>query len=192
VLSGKSGRSSCRISQQNIRVWGGVLHLRDDAGVEPTNNLAEQAIRFVVIDRLVTQGTRSQTGQRWSERIWAVLASCAQQGREAFTYLQEAVRAHFAGGAGTGAAAGAGLSRGEGALAAQGPPGREAQPGRPVRDGGSGTGRAGWHPATLNGTALPMYHSINAYRQSSHNARRSPTNKDVSGDESGHGFLIFS
>jgi hypothetical protein len=25
-------------------------------GIEPTNNLAEQAIRFVVIDRLVTQG----------------------------------------------------------------------------------------------------------------------------------------
>jgi transposase len=24
--------------------------------VEPTNNLAEQAIRFVVIDRLITQG----------------------------------------------------------------------------------------------------------------------------------------
>src|SRR5215213_7712666 len=30
-------------------------------GVEPTNNLAEQAIRFVVIDRLITQGTRSET-----------------------------------------------------------------------------------------------------------------------------------
>ena len=28
-------------------------------GVEPTNNLAEQAIRFVVIDRMVTQGSRS-------------------------------------------------------------------------------------------------------------------------------------
>jgi transposase len=66
-------------------------------GIEPTNNLAEQAIRFVVIDRLVTQGTRSDTGQRWSERIWTVLASCAQQGREAFAYLQEAVRAYFAG-----------------------------------------------------------------------------------------------
>src|SRR3954452_1836039 len=29
-----------------------------EPGVEPTNNLAEQAIRFVVIDRLITQGTR--------------------------------------------------------------------------------------------------------------------------------------
>jgi transposase len=66
-------------------------------GVEPTNNLAEQAIRFVVIDRLVTQGTRGEVGQRWSERIWTALASCAQQGRSAFEYLHEAVRAYFAG-----------------------------------------------------------------------------------------------
>ena len=66
-------------------------------GVEPTNNLAEQAIRFVVIDRHVTQGTRGQTGQRFCERIWTVLASCAQQGRSVWEYLQGAVEAHFAG-----------------------------------------------------------------------------------------------
>src|SRR4051812_42972300 len=35
------------------------------AGIEPTNNLAEQAIRFVVIDRHITQGTRSEGGRRW-------------------------------------------------------------------------------------------------------------------------------
>ncbi len=44
-------------------------------GVEPTNNLAEQAIRFVVIDRHITQGTRSEQGRQWSERIWTVIAS---------------------------------------------------------------------------------------------------------------------
>jgi transposase len=32
--------------------------------VQPTNNRAEQAIRFVVIDRHITQGTRSEGGQR--------------------------------------------------------------------------------------------------------------------------------
>jgi transposase len=66
-------------------------------GVEPTNNLAEQAIRFVVIDRHITQGTRGATGQRWCERIWSVLATCAQQGRSAWGYLLEAVQAHFDG-----------------------------------------------------------------------------------------------
>ena len=53
-------------------------------GVEPTNNLAEQAIRFVVIDRLITQGTRSEKGNRWCERIWTVIATCTQQGRSVF------------------------------------------------------------------------------------------------------------
>jgi transposase len=65
-------------------------------GIEPTNNLAEQAIRFVVIDRKVTQGTRSTTGQRWLERIWTVVATCAQTGRSVFTFLQESVAAYFA------------------------------------------------------------------------------------------------
>lgn len=66
-------------------------------GVEPTNNLAEQAIRFVVIDRRVTQGTRSEKGRRWCERIWTVIATCAQQGRSAFDFILESVDAYFGG-----------------------------------------------------------------------------------------------
>ena len=66
-------------------------------GVEPTNNLAEQAIRFVVIDRLVTQGTRSEAGNRWCERIGTVIATCGQQGRSVFAYLEAAVGAWFDG-----------------------------------------------------------------------------------------------
>jgi len=66
-------------------------------GIEPTNNLAEQAIRFVVIDRRITQGTRSERGQRWCERIWTAVATCTQQGRSVFEYLREAVNAHFRG-----------------------------------------------------------------------------------------------
>ena len=66
-------------------------------GVEPTNNLVEQAIRFVVIDRLITQGTRSEKGRAWCERIWTVLATCAQQGRSAFDFLLQAVEAHLTG-----------------------------------------------------------------------------------------------
>jgi transposase len=68
-----------------------------EPGVEPTNNLAEQAIRFVVIDRLITQGTRSEAGNRWCERIWTVIATCAQQGRSVFAYLEAAVGAWFEG-----------------------------------------------------------------------------------------------
>jgi transposase len=64
-------------------------------GIEPTNNLAEQAIRFVVIDRYITQGTRSENGRLWSERIWTVLATCASQGRNAFDFICQSIQAHF-------------------------------------------------------------------------------------------------
>jgi transposase len=69
-----------------------------EPGIEPTNNLAERAIRFVVIDRRITQGTRGQRGDRWCERIWTVMATCSQQGRSVFAYLEAAVAAWFAGG----------------------------------------------------------------------------------------------
>ena len=66
-------------------------------GAEPTNNLTEQALRFVVLDRKLTQGTRGEKGQRWCERIWSVLQTCRQQQRSAYTFIAEAVRAHFMG-----------------------------------------------------------------------------------------------
>ena len=66
-------------------------------GVAPTNNLAEQAIRFVVIDRRITQGTRGERGQRWSERIWTTMATCTQQGRSVFDFLHAALLARFEG-----------------------------------------------------------------------------------------------
>jgi len=65
-------------------------------GLDPTNNIAEQAIRFVVIDRLVTQGTRSERGREWCERIWTVMATCAQKGRSAFNFILETVESYFA------------------------------------------------------------------------------------------------
>jgi len=66
-------------------------------GIDPTNHLAEQAIRFVVIDRHITQGTRSEKGRRWCERIWTVMATCAQRGRAVFQFLLDSVQAHLCG-----------------------------------------------------------------------------------------------
>ena len=64
-------------------------------GVEPTNNLAEQAIRFVVLDRKVTQGTRSPAGRKWCERIWTAIATCTQHGRNVLAFLTQSVQALF-------------------------------------------------------------------------------------------------
>lgn len=66
-------------------------------GIDPTNNVAEQAIRFVAIHRRITQGSRGPTGQAWCERIWTAIGTCAQQGRSVFEFLNDAVTAFFAG-----------------------------------------------------------------------------------------------
>jgi len=66
-------------------------------GLEPTNNLAEQAIRFVVLDRKVSQGTRSPRGDEWCERIWTTIATCKQQGISVFEFIRDAIYADFTG-----------------------------------------------------------------------------------------------
>jgi transposase len=66
-------------------------------GIEPTNNLTEQAIRHIVIDRRITQGTRSDWGMRWCERSWTVLATCRQQGLAVFEFLHQALLANLTG-----------------------------------------------------------------------------------------------
>lgn len=62
-------------------------------GLEPTNNAAERAIRHVVIDRHVTQGTRSPRGRAWCERIWTTVATCRQHGHDLLSFLEESFRA---------------------------------------------------------------------------------------------------
>ena len=66
-------------------------------GIDPTNNIAERAVRFVVIDRRITQGTRSEKGRESSERLWSVIGTCNLQGRSAFEFILAAFRAHFNG-----------------------------------------------------------------------------------------------
>ena len=64
-------------------------------GVEPTNNATEQKIRYVILDRRATQGTRSWAGMRWCERAWTVVATCAAQNRSVFKYFHESLKAHY-------------------------------------------------------------------------------------------------
>jgi transposase len=64
-------------------------------GIEPTNNQTEQAIRHLVIDRHITQGTRGSRGQRWCERVWTVIATCRQQSRRVFDFFCNALNAHL-------------------------------------------------------------------------------------------------
>jgi len=65
--------------------------------VEPTNNHSEQQIRHCVIDRRITQGTRSAVGQRYHERMWTAIATCGKQGRSFFAFLHETIEAKLNG-----------------------------------------------------------------------------------------------
>ena len=62
-------------------------------GVEPTNNHSEQQVRHCVIDRRITQGTRSEAGQRYHERMWSAIATCAKHGRGFFDFLHQSITA---------------------------------------------------------------------------------------------------
>ena len=68
-----------------------------ERGVEPTNNHTEQQVRHCVIDRRITQGTRSERGQRYHERMWSAIATCTKQGRSFFDFLHSSIFAHLAG-----------------------------------------------------------------------------------------------
>jgi len=89
-------RSKSRTLARRLVTHGeSIFRFLFDPAVPPTNNISEQAIRTPVIDRRITQGSRSEMGRQWSARIWTVLGTCRKQGRSAWQFLQEAVSAHY-------------------------------------------------------------------------------------------------
>ena len=65
-------------------------------GIEPTNNVAERALRPAVIYRKLSFGTQSESGSRFIERMLTMSETCRLQGRSPFAYLVSALEAHFA------------------------------------------------------------------------------------------------
>ena len=93
------GKQLCREAQnmaKRFRLHGeAYFQFITTPQIDPTNNLAEQAVRFVVIDRHITQGTRSAKGRQTCQRLWTVIATCAIQGRSAFDFILQALQAYF-------------------------------------------------------------------------------------------------
>jgi transposase len=61
------------------------------AGVEPTNNAAERALRSCVLMRKTSFGTHSEEGSRFVERMLTVAATLRQQKRNVVDYVTDAV-----------------------------------------------------------------------------------------------------
>jgi transposase len=67
----------------------------DVAGIQPTNNAAEQALRHAVIWRKLSFGTQSAAGSRFVERLLTVVETCRRQKRHTYAWLTAAVQAHL-------------------------------------------------------------------------------------------------
>jgi transposase len=66
-------------------------------GIEPTNNVAERALRPVVLWRKGSFGADSAAGSRFAERLLTVVATCRQQGRRLLDFLVAAAQAALQG-----------------------------------------------------------------------------------------------
>ena len=67
------------------------------AGMEPTNNRAEQAIRTAVLWRKLCFGTQTSAGSRYVERVLSVVATCRLHRRPVLDYLVAVATAAYAG-----------------------------------------------------------------------------------------------
>lgn len=97
ALSRVPARKIAQSLSARFRDWQEEYFLFIDEDLPPTNNLCEQSIRSVVIDRKITQGTRSDWGNRWSERIWTVLATCKQRDVNVLSFIRSCVGAFLQG-----------------------------------------------------------------------------------------------
>ena len=66
-----------------------------EEGVEPTNNFGERMLRHAVLWRKRSQGTNSEKGNRWVERIVSLRQTCRLHGKSSFHMLVKAVNASF-------------------------------------------------------------------------------------------------
>ena len=83
--------------KQILKVKQALWTFVDKVGIEPTNNLAEQILRRIVIWRKISFGTQSPRGTLYLERIMTVVATCKMQKRNVLDFVTEAIQAHLSG-----------------------------------------------------------------------------------------------
>ncbi len=78
-------------------LWPALWTFAQVEGVEPTNNVAERALRPAVLWRKGSFGTHSESGSRFVERMLTVTATCRQHDRPLLDLLVAAITAHRCG-----------------------------------------------------------------------------------------------
>lgn len=85
------GTVARRVQRAGASLWTCL----DVEGVEATNHIAERAHRVGVLWRKSSQGTGSDKGKRWGERVLSLRHPCRMRGRPTFPILVEAVSCLF-------------------------------------------------------------------------------------------------
>jgi transposase len=75
--------------------WQHLFTFLDHDGVQPTNNIAERAIRPAVQWRKICFGSQSQIGEQFTGRLLTVVRTCQLHGINAFEFLTNLVDASF-------------------------------------------------------------------------------------------------
>jgi len=76
-----------------LDLWPALWNFTETAGVDPTNNRAERALRFAVLLRKRCGGTRTDHGDRFIERLLTVRETCRLQGRSMHDFVLDAITA---------------------------------------------------------------------------------------------------
>lgn len=93
--AGKSPRYKyCRgLARNLLKVWPALWTFADHAGVQPTNNHAERALRGAVIYRKLSLGSQSEDGEQRIARLLSAHTTCRLQGRSLHAYLIDVLTA---------------------------------------------------------------------------------------------------
>jgi transposase len=84
----KTARTCANILDVQDSLW----HFFDSKDIPATNNHAERQLRPLVISKKLSFGTQSERGSRFIERIFTVITSCQQQGRNALAFIIQSVQ----------------------------------------------------------------------------------------------------
>jgi transposase len=90
-------RKAAALCRELTKWWPALWTFARVAGVEPTNNGAERALRPAVLWRKGSFGSDSEAGSRFAEQLLTVAASCRQQGRSLLAFLVAAGEAALRG-----------------------------------------------------------------------------------------------
>jgi len=86
-----AGRFARRLLREIESLWTFLV----EEGVAPTNNHAERMLRFAVLWRKRSYGTRGEKGDRWVERILSLRQTCRLRSKKTYPVLVDALRAYF-------------------------------------------------------------------------------------------------